>query len=541
MSQVELRLREQFNRLMVKGATPEEVMQAALRLMEELAGPLLTRAVFLDDLQPAAFFSPQADKLRDYALLRVPEPVVQECWERQAVTAYTPSPRPRLLEGEDIALALPIPRTGVLYLSRTTRHFDDQEIHHLSLLAGQLGPVLAFARRFQALTREAEQARRSERTLESWVAGLQHLLESTGRMASSLESGQERVLAHLEETLQGMIPGGWFAVCLEGKILRGEADPEAVQALEHELYLEDRTPGAPVLWPGQRTLLVVPLATEQKLLGFLALGAPAVSFFSEAERRLVAVLAFQAAIALANAALHSELGQAYQNLQESRLQLVQSSKLAAVGELAAGVAHELNTPLGTILLAIEGAQLGLERGNAPMAQKRLARAYDELLRSREIVAKLLYYSRDAANAGRNPNSPARIIQDTLDLMGAQIPGLETDLAPTEDVRVNANEIQQVLINLLINARDAGATRIVVELRPGVTIAVSDNGGGIAPDVIEKIFDPFFTTKDVGRGTGLGLSISKQIVESHGGTLEVHSQMGQGARFVLRLPGEAVAG
>lgn len=549
---VELRLREQFNRLMVRGASPAEVMQAALGLMEELAGPLVTRALFLDDLQPAAFESPQAEKLRNYALLQVPEPLVRDCWERQAVTVLVPSARPRLLEGEEIAVALPVPRTGVLYLSRASGSFDERAIHRLSLLAGQLGPVLAFSRRYEALTREAEQARRSERTLQQWVAGLQHLLEGAGKMASSLESGEERVLAHLEETLRPMAPEGWFAIRrLDREGLRGQADPaelervrQAVERNRQGFYLEDRAPSAPQLWPGQRSLLVVPLATEDRLLGFLALGAPAVAFFPEAERRLIAVLAFQAAIALANASLHAELSQAYQNLQESRLQLVQSSKLAAVGELAAGVAHELNTPLGTILLAVEGAQLGIERGKPELAEKKLKRAYDELLRSREIVAKLLYYSRDAAKAGRNPVSPGQIITDTLDLLGAQIPGLETDLAETGRVKVNSNEIQQVLTNLLLNARDAGGGRIRVELRPaasGATIAVQDNGSGIDPEVIERIFDPFFTTKDVGRGTGLGLSISKQIVEAHGGTLQVVSRPGQGARFEVWLPGEAAPG
>ncbi len=556
----ECRVREQINRLLVRGAPPEELMQASLRLVLELGGGWLSRVLFLEEdgqLVPACFESPQAERLGCAALLQVSEPLVDQCWQQKAVLAMTAErvAGRRLLEGESNALALPIPRQGVLYVSRESGHpFDERAHQWLTLLAGQLSPALEFSRRHALLERESEQLR----ALGEWVTGLKRLLEAAGQMASSLESGMSLLVSHLEDTLRSLFPRCDFLVALEHEgtweVVRAstEHEPGALAALvarlragEEAIFLSDLSPAHPALWPGYRSLSAVSLRTERGLLGAVVLTAMSLDAFSPTDRDLLSVLAYQTAAALGGAWLHAELHQAYQHLQESRSQLVQSSKLAAVGELAAGVAHELNTPLGTVLLSLDSTRSALDSGRSEAAVKRLERARGEVMRAREIVAKLLYYARDAASAGRQSVSGERLVQDTLGLIGHQLETggvrLTTCFEPAPPAYCNANEIQQVLINLLLNARDAAGDRggeVQVAVRSDgdqVVLEVTDNGPGIPDEVAERIFDPFFTTKPVGRGTGLGLSVSKQIVELHQGQLGYRNLPDGGASFQVRLP------
>ncbi len=560
---LECRLREQINRLLVRGAPPEELMETALRLVLELGSGWVSRVIFLEEggqLVPASFSSPHAERLGFASLLQVSEPLVDQCWRQKAVLAMSPerAAGPRLLEGEENALALPIPRQGVLYVSREPGvRFEERDQQWLTLLVGQLSPALEFARRYATLERESEQMRRHERALSEWAAGLKRLLEAAGQMAASLESGLALIVSHLEETLTALFPGCDFAVALlhEGswQVVRSNCEPEPggfeqlvarLEAGESAVFLGDWTEDT-LLWPWQRSFAAVSLRGERGLLGAIALCDRSLNAYLATERDLLAALAYQASAALSGAWLHAELQQAYQHLQDSRSQLVQSSKLAAVGELAAGVAHELNTPLGTVLLSLDSTRSALDSGRAEAALKRLERARGEVMRAREIVAKLLYYARDAASAGRQSVSGEQLVRDTLGLIGHQLETGGVRVSPifesAPSAYCNANEIQQVLINLLLNARDAVGEKggeVQVTVRPEgdqVVLEVADNGPGVPPEVEERIFDPFFTTKPVGRGTGLGLSVSKQIVELHQGQLTFCHRPGGGACFQVRLP------
>jgi PAS domain S-box-containing protein len=223
----------------------------------------------------------------------------------------------------------------------------------------------------------------------------------------------------------------------------------------------------------------------------------------------------------------------------------QADKLAALGTLSAGIAHEINNPIGIITSRVEVMLLEAEEDGLPAE---LRKDLEVILRHARRVAAitqgLLSFARQSAGA-RGPMNLNQVVEEIVqlarkDMSRARVEvRLELDHAvPT--IEADANAIGQVLLNLLTNARsampDGGAITIETSHPPGarsVRLAVRDTGSGIAPDVVPKIFDPFFTTKP--DGTGLGLSISHGIVHDHHGTLEVTSEVGRGSTFTLTLP------
>lgn len=227
---------------------------------------------------------------------------------------------------------------------------------------------------------------------------------------------------------------------------------------------------------------------------------------------------------------------------ELQTKLAQSERLAAVGELAAGVAHEVNNPINTV---INCAQL-IQDGDDPVRNS--AVIIEEGQRIAEIVRDLLQFARDDRDKAQ-PTAVGDVVERTLRLIGENWKrhGVRLSVAVPDDlpqVHARPQQVQQVLLNLLINAKEAlvhaGTQDRRVALRAlasgqGVSIQVADNGPGIAPEVAGRIFEPFVTTKRARGGTGLGLSISKSIVEGYGGTLTVASAPGQGAEFTVWLP------
>jgi PAS domain S-box-containing protein len=223
-------------------------------------------------------------------------------------------------------------------------------------------------------------------------------------------------------------------------------------------------------------------------------------------------------------------------------QLVQSGKLAAIGELAAGVAHEINNPLFAILGLTEFLLKEADPGSK--ARSRLELIQQTGLEIKEIVRALLDFARENAEE-RHVVLMEDVVQSTVDLIRRTNSHKGVEIRDSYDescghINASPNQLKQIFLNLIANARQAMPNGGTVEIdvrRDGefVLTTVRDDGPGIEPELIERIFEPFFTTKRSSGGTGLGLSVSLGIAESHGGTLTVSSEIGHGTEFALRLP------
>jgi signal transduction histidine kinase len=279
-----------------------------------------------------------------------------------------------------------------------------------------------------------------------------------------------------------------------------------------------------------RGFVCVPIHARGRTLGTLSLGRQTDDPFDDGEVALLEATAQQIAIALDNARLSSEL--------------VHAEKLSAVGELASGVAHEINNPLTTILGL---AQLLLSRADVgPAVQERVTLIADEASRAARIVQNLLLFARHYPPE-RRPCSLVDAIRRVLELKAYQLEQdkitIVTDLGECPAVWADENQMQQVLLNLIQNAHQAMARQtverqLIVRLRAReatVAIEVCDTGPGIPPRILSRIFDPFFTTKPPGEGSGLGLSVSNGIVGQHGGRLYAENRPEGGAMFVVELP------
>jgi C4-dicarboxylate-specific signal transduction histidine kinase len=244
----------------------------------------------------------------------------------------------------------------------------------------------------------------------------------------------------------------------------------------------------------------------------------------------------------------TEMQRREQELRDKQEQLVQAGKLATLGELTTGVAHELNNPLNNIGLfvgnAIDLLQLGT--GDKEQIVAELRHAMQQVRKATEIISHLRTFGR-AATVSRDPIPLRQVIEGALSLMQEQLRlrkiEVAVDLSPGEPVIVGSPiQLEQVFINLLTNARDAMADspRKAIHISGSVCsdvveVVFADTGHGIPPGFERRVFDPFFTTKEVGKGTGLGLSITYGIVKEHGGTISVVSRSDEGATFLIRLP------
>ncbi len=225
-------------------------------------------------------------------------------------------------------------------------------------------------------------------------------------------------------------------------------------------------------------------------------------------------------------------------------QLVQREKMASLGILTSGVAHELNNPLNNISTSVQILLEELEDTDLEYKKELLTQTEAQIQRARDIVRALLEFSREKSFK-RKKVKLADLVENTLKLIKGEIPTnvqLTVEIPADIQGEMDPRRIEQVLINLVLNGIQAMEAGGILSIRACATegeaefcFEVSDTGKGIPPQDLGKIFDPFFTTKDVGKGSGLGLSVSHGIIKQHGGRIEVKSVVGQGSTFTVFLP------
>jgi signal transduction histidine kinase len=337
-----------------------------------------------------------------------------------------------------------------------------------------------------------------------------------------------------------------------GKGILGVLVREAKPLRLKDLGSDPRAHGFPAHHPSMRSFLGVPIMSKGKIFGHLYLTEKqGADEFSKEDEALAITLAAQAAIAVENASLYEEVRRSYEQLSRSQDLLLRQEKLASLGRLAAGLAHEINNPLSSVAGFAEALHRRAQAERLHEQEKfrdipeYLAFIQQEVARAAAIVRRLLDFARQREPSFESLNLAA-LIRDTVALVTRQavVTNKRIELNLPRDlpvIQLDRHMLQQAILNLLTNALDAieGEGEVRVSAFPAtgqVEILIQDTGSGIPPENLAKIFDPFFTTKEVGRGTGLGLAICQGIIEQHGGAIEVRSDgVGKGTTVVIRLP------
>ena len=496
-----------------------------VRTLQQTAGEILqlcrqltqasSLAVFLrhhDQLLPFHWMSPHHARLEQASSAGYSEPVLGQAYHSGHWIGRSEAASPqRLFPDETQVLALPLGGFGVLYLGRAQPAFSPQEIRYLAQAAQQGTLALQIASHMESWQRALEQ-------LQQWTSTLHQLLQVSSQLSQPLDEAGLREA--LSSAAAALVPHDWLRVQFHG------SEPPAQAA--------------------RGSLLTVPIAhPDLESRGFIQLGSQAPEAFSPLHQNALGLLAGLGGAAWRNLELQKQQ-------REAQAHMAQSSKLASVGQLAAGIAHEINTPLGSVNLNLDMALRALARSPEEV-EKRLHKSKQMIAQARDIIEKLLNFSRqDSASAtgdGRSAHDLNQLVEETLQLFSQslQLEGLQVGFHPQPGlppVLLQAGPIQQVLLNLLLNARDAllagprssdEISILTAQAGEGVVLVVEDRGPGLDEATRQRVFEPFFTTKPVGQGTGLGLTVARQIAEAHQGKLQLHSQPGQGCRVELWLP------
>jgi signal transduction histidine kinase len=414
-------------------------------------------------------------------------------------------------------------------------------------------------------------ARRLEDSLQQRTTELEVLVQvgSTLNRALSLEGVAENLL----EAVQGYLPARFAALLIVDeqahpvltRFVGFQPSPQEFfgagtlpgDALEQREVIfmsnADDQPSGRLMIGGVecRSGIALPFQHMGMLLGVLVLADPQPGRFAEGEVRVLQSIAEHASLAIRNAQLFTHLQEYAQNLeamveartqalQAAQVQLQRADKLAALGTLAAGIAHEINNPLQPVLTNLELALEDIDAGQN-VAREMLDFAREDVQRIKRIVAGLLDFARPAKTE-LGPVNVNKVMEEVIGLARKQLEHARVQIQMLPEARKSIlgsrDQLKQVFLNLVVNAMDAmpsGGTLNIDTRDDGdfVVLQVQDSGDGIPAEQLAHIFDPFYTTKI--HGTGLGLSVSHSIIQSHGGRFEVDSKPGKYTRFMVYLP------
>ena len=486
----------------------EEGLRAVLKAISQVyeARSLVIFLATEEGLLPFAFHSPKVKELQGAALTQLTEPLAQTCLrEGRPFYRRKKSWPQRLLPEEKSVVCLPIPGYGVLYLGRSKQAFERSAIDTLTIIARQLGLSIQMVLEKQKQAQKFHFVSDERRRLERWLHRLEWLMEASRSFYQTTEDRE--VYGQLGVTLQELIPHQTFAVVGDGtQLLKYSPSPEDWEEKQlHTLLERLKSSGASVLEePG-----LLGVAVPRHRIGVL-LCDPGGENFTKEHKDLLSTLASIAASALDRLRLQEEY--------------LSASKAAAVGQLAAGLSHELNTPLGVVQLQLERAAMQLKK-SPEKAEGALSIAETELDRAQRMVSTLLFYS-TSYGVEREKINLSSLLEKLISKMDSSPIELKSS---GDEIWVNGFllDMEQMLVQLLQNAADAVAPkaepRIVVDLstRQGrVMVDIHDSGDGLTREVAQRAFDPFYTTKPVGKGVGLGLTVASQVAKLHGGKLEL---------------------
>ncbi len=306
---------------------------------------------------------------------------------------------------------------------------------------------------------------------------------------------------------------------------------------------------------GIRSTMCVPIKIKDRILGILYVDTKGkVVSFTHDDLEMLTAISHQAAVAIENSQLFENLHKVNQELKQQQSQLIESEKLSALGKLASGVAHEINNPMTSILGYSQLIFQQLGKQNLDEQKIKECAEFAEIVESeahrcQSIVQTLLQFGRrkkeEMVLTDVNKPIESALAIARFHMKKSHIEIKRELLASVASIMADRNQLEQVFLNLIINARDAmekqGGTLLISSCNTDqkeVVVKFSDTGCGIPEDKIEEIFKPLYTTKEEGKGTGLGLSITQDILEHHKAKIEVDSVVGKGTTFTIRFPAAA---
>jgi GAF domain-containing protein/CheY-like chemotaxis protein len=485
---------------------------------------------------------------------------------------------------------------GVLTFNTTEPHrYTDEELAYLNSFADQAALAIEHARLYENALRELSERRRAEERLAERTQQLEAIRAVTVEITRELDLQTllGLILRHTRDLVQAtsitinlwdeeaqvLVPQTWLGFDTwrgELPLRLGEGVAGTVAKRREGLIVNDfrTSPYALPIFLERTTytaVLAEPLLYRSRLVGVLAVAREQTGHpFTEKDRELLALFAAQAAIAIENARLFAELNQSYQELQNTQDELIRSAKLQALGQMAAGIAHDLNNMLVAILGQVELLRLQV---TAPEIRQRLDILATAATDGAQTVRRLQDFARQRVTAHLVQCDLAGLVHETMEMTRPRwrddpqrqghLIEVRTVLEDPPPILGNPTEVREALTNLILNAVDAmpqggtlslAARRVKPSIgraadRSGpvgspdgrrvdtfggwVDLSVTDTGHGMTEEVRQRIFDPFFSTKQL-RGTGLGLSVVYGIMERHGGHIAVTSAPGQGTTVTLRF-------